>query len=189
MELESDRFACPNTGGCAAHLAAGPLHYHGCPLVTRSFLKQSTVKWNSLNMFNLHLYFLLPCGIAVQAAPAPPSQQLHYHQHVHGITAQNPAHTSLSAAATFRLTILVYTTSRCLSCFVSRGRFALLRFHGPVNEYANFRTPGRAVLALLRCFTGEGWNELMHSLGMSARPAGRRSNLPREARVSFGVNR
>jgi len=42
--------------------------------------------------------------------------------------------------------------------------FAKTRFYGPHDFHANFRDPGRAFLTLLRSVTGEGWNELMHSL-------------------------
>jgi hypothetical protein len=51
--------------------------------------------------------------------------------------------------------------------------FALVRMTGAHDVHANFKDISRAVLTLLRCFTGEGWNELMHSLGRSAKYFGR----------------
>merc|ERR1719217_430580 len=41
--------------------------------------------------------------------------------------------------------------------------FALVHVHGPHNAHANFRTFERSLLTLIRCMTGEGWNEIMHS--------------------------
>jgi hypothetical protein len=45
--------------------------------------------------------------------------------------------------------------------------FALIKFDpngGPHDGYANFQDFYRAFMTLVRCMTGEGWNELMHSL-------------------------
>jgi hypothetical protein len=42
--------------------------------------------------------------------------------------------------------------------------FALVHVHGPHNAHANFRTFWDSGLTLIRCMTGEAWNELMHSL-------------------------
>jgi hypothetical protein len=52
------------------------------------------------------------------------------------------------------------------------GLFSVMGMHvfgkthalGPHDAHANFRTLMRSVLTLFRCMTGEGWNELMHSL-------------------------
>jgi hypothetical protein len=42
--------------------------------------------------------------------------------------------------------------------------FGKVHFHSPHDVYANFSNFPRALLTLLRCMTGEGWNEIMHSL-------------------------
>jgi hypothetical protein len=42
--------------------------------------------------------------------------------------------------------------------------FAQVHEHGPHNAHAHFRTFLRSLLTLIRCMTGEGWNEIMHSL-------------------------
>jgi len=47
--------------------------------------------------------------------------------------------------------------------------FSKVHMHGTHNVHANFRTFPRAVLTLLRSMTGEGWNEIMHSLSKDAR--------------------
>eukprot|EP00746_Dinoflagellata_sp_MGD_P076201 gnl/MRDRNA2_/MRDRNA2_30674_c0_seq1.p1 gnl/MRDRNA2_/MRDRNA2_30674_c0~~gnl/MRDRNA2_/MRDRNA2_30674_c0_seq1.p1 ORF type:complete len:1012 (+),score=166.39 gnl/MRDRNA2_/MRDRNA2_30674_c0_seq1:174-3038(+) len=42
--------------------------------------------------------------------------------------------------------------------------FAKIKFDGPHDGAANFHDAGRAVITLIRSMTGEGWNEIMHSL-------------------------
>jgi len=42
--------------------------------------------------------------------------------------------------------------------------FALVHVHGPHGPHANFATFGMSLMTLIRCMTGEGWNEIMHSL-------------------------
>lgn len=42
--------------------------------------------------------------------------------------------------------------------------FSKVKFHGPHNEMANFRTFPTAVMTLIRSMTGEAWNELMHAM-------------------------
>ena len=44
-----------------------------------------------------------------------------------------------------------------------------LRCGGEHNGHANFRAFPRSFLTLMRCMTGEGWNELMHALAMDAK--------------------
>eukprot|EP00397_Hematodinium_sp_SG-2012_P000464 GEMP01000464.1.p1 GENE.GEMP01000464.1~~GEMP01000464.1.p1 ORF type:complete len:1850 (+),score=300.04 GEMP01000464.1:241-5790(+) len=43
--------------------------------------------------------------------------------------------------------------------------FGKVRFSGNHDEHANFRNWPLAVMTLFRSMTGEGWNELMHSIG------------------------
>jgi len=45
--------------------------------------------------------------------------------------------------------------------------FAFSKFHDGINFHVNFKSFTTAFLLLLRCATGEGWNELMFD---SARP-------------------
>jgi hypothetical protein len=42
--------------------------------------------------------------------------------------------------------------------------FAKVRLLGAHNEQANFKSFWRAIITLLRCMTGEAWNDLMHSI-------------------------
>jgi hypothetical protein len=44
---------------------------------------------------------------------------------------------------------------------------------GPHNIHANFRDSGYAFLTLLRCMTGEGWNELMQAFSRNSRYFGK----------------
>jgi hypothetical protein len=56
--------------------------------------------------------------------------------------------------------------------------FAKTRPIGPHGEHANFKQFFRAFLTLLRCMTGEGWNELMHSMAKSPRYFGQFAMMP-----------
>jgi len=51
--------------------------------------------------------------------------------------------------------------------------FASVHYHGPHSGHANFRTFPAAIMTLLRCMTGEGWNEVMHSMMKTAIDFGR----------------
>merc|ERR1719313_3209602 len=42
--------------------------------------------------------------------------------------------------------------------------FGKVHWHSPHDVHANFSDFPRALLTLLRCMTGEGWNEIMHSV-------------------------
>jgi hypothetical protein len=56
--------------------------------------------------------------------------------------------------------------------------FSKNRFLDPHSDHANFRNFLRAILTLLRSMTGEGWNELMHSLSKDAEFFGQTMMLP-----------
>jgi hypothetical protein len=51
--------------------------------------------------------------------------------------------------------------------------FASVHYHGPHSPHAHFRTFPAAIMTLLRCMTGEGWNEVMHSMMKTAIDFGR----------------
>ena len=42
--------------------------------------------------------------------------------------------------------------------------FAKVRHNGSLDEDANFMTFGHSILTLMRCATGEGWNDIMHAI-------------------------
>lgn len=43
--------------------------------------------------------------------------------------------------------------------------FASIKITEPINEYSNFQNVGSSMLVLLISSTGEGWEEIMLSLG------------------------
>jgi hypothetical protein len=42
--------------------------------------------------------------------------------------------------------------------------FAKIQYHNVHDQRANFRTFYRSLMTLVRCMTGEAWNEMMHAL-------------------------
>merc|ERR1719473_170532 len=56
---------------------------------------------------------------------------------------------------------------------MSVAMFAKTHFHGPHDFHCNFRSFSSALLSLIRCMTGEGWNEVMHSMMKTAIDFGR----------------
>jgi hypothetical protein len=66
--------------------------------------------------------------------------------------------------------------------------FAKIHFHGPHNVHANFSDFGQACMTLLRCMTGEGWNEIMHSVIKPAHYFGQATLQPCIDYHSFGVD-
>jgi len=42
--------------------------------------------------------------------------------------------------------------------------FGRIKLHDALNEHANFQTFGKAFLTMMRCSTGEGWNDIMLSV-------------------------
>lgn len=42
--------------------------------------------------------------------------------------------------------------------------FGRIMLHDALNEHANFQTFGTAFLTMMRCSTGEGWNDIMLSV-------------------------
>ena len=54
------------------------------------------------------------------------------------------------------LFLLIYVYS-----IIGINLFGTVTIHGAMNSYANFQNFPNAFLTLIRCATGEGWNELM----------------------------
>jgi hypothetical protein len=59
---------------------------------------------------------------------------------------------------------LVLLLMLLLFSLMGMSMFAKVHWHSPHDVHANFSDFPRALLTLLRCMTGEGWNEIMHSL-------------------------
>jgi hypothetical protein len=47
---------------------------------------------------------------------------------------------------------------------VGMNLFGKVMLHDSLNEHANFQTFGNAFLTMMRCATGEGWNDIMNAL-------------------------
>lgn len=52
-----------------------------------------------------------------------------------------------------------------LYALIGVSLFGKMRTFDPVNDQANFRDFWRAFITLIRCMTGEGWNNIMHAYG------------------------
>jgi len=81
-----------------------------------------------------------------------------------------------------RILVLLLFLFSVMGCHM----FAKTHYYGPHDVHANFRLFPRAVLTLIRCMTGEGWNELMHSMKKDWTHFGR-VGLPCVPEMSFDV--
>jgi hypothetical protein len=59
---------------------------------------------------------------------------------------------------------LVLLLMLLLFSLMGMNMFGKVHWHSPHDVHANFSNFPRALLTLLRCMTGEGWNEIMHSV-------------------------
>ena len=48
---------------------------------------------------------------------------------------------------------------------IGMNLFAKVKFNGPMQRWLNFQSLQNSLLTLLRCATGENWNDLMYALG------------------------